>query len=1460
MSTTLYIPVRNSTPPESVAVPLSALPSDPSDLIGVLTNELAPPSLWLRLALSYFSSHSTNAYLELLSAITADDATAAYNQPEVNNAQYTADRIAILCSLAGYSTYSAYTQHANAPHQRTLLYQQALQHLNAATALDYRHTLIWSCRALLAVCQADISEALSHANEAIKHDKLKTNTLALLVKAICLYHRQRYADAAKHLQAALQSNSELPVGVMLGLALCWYASKDVAGSVRVLRKVLESEPDNVDALAVLAVIEMNEVAEQHKQQLLGAKADNAPSSSSSVTHALSLLVRAYELNPSHPLTLVHLASHLFYMGEYDTTIGLANRALSLLDASHHGLRSDAYFQLARCHHVRHDFTQAAQYYALGKQDDELMQRKQRAIVAAASATAASAQSQPSEAAIVCSHPLLLLGHAQMLLLRGDLNAALPLLVHLHSAHPSDIDVQRLLALTRLQLGQFGSAEPLLAQLLHSSPYDVELLCAHAHACEQIDGKKPQAKTDYIEAVRVIREAEDDASSGSSEQASDAGKRRRVPMQLLNNLAVLCHELGDMEEAKRWYEEALKVVEEEAGVMEETKDATADGGDDSSAKVVPASVTVRYNLALLNERAAPPSTPLADLSAPYLSLISAFPSYTDPYLRLGTLHVSHSAYTTALSFFQQALARQDKHLEGRTLLAQLFVRQGQLREAEKEYLNIALWTVTGKAPEEKGRVTPAADADDDEEEIKGDTYAKLALGNLYLHQARLLSAAVAAHVAASPNTPPPTPAPSSLVVKLTKSKAQKGGLTAAYWQEKAGRYFRSVLASDSSNLYAAHGLGCLLAEQGEYSKAKEVLMAVREASASEGYVDVVMNLGHIHVQQGQYAAAVKCYEDVIAKLLPKQPQRQHDEDAHIADTRTNAYLYLARAYYLWGQMDEALVALDHAVLARPSSALVWYDKALAQEEYAVSVLRKKLEERTLTQVRTAVGRLTEAQNTFSALAEAGKRNKQREEEERRKERERRRTEKEASHADEEKKEEQKEQPDGLTASTAHSDADASSSSAAPSDPAAFTVVRSADGSLVCPAAETLSLAGCLFPLYDKASAHAVYCRQTLDKAAAHLAAAEKRETELGQMSELVKRQREQLAEAQRRDRDEREQREREEREKADAVARENKAKLAALQENWVSERRQEKESDDDDDRRDAAGDGGERRKSKGKGRKKGRRAGSGSDEEAEDEERGGRRRNKRQRAERAEPSEEAEAETEAGDAQLTAEEEEAAADAAVDEKEEWQRLREARARQTGMRDILPAPEHQTREGQEHTTEAPTDDGQERESNSQRRSRRSRIRRAAPETERAEDEEAEERVRGLDEDDEQQRQVDDDTAPTTDEQPTEAVEDEEGREAETEQLVSEAVEMRRPAKRRTILDDEEAEGLQEGAGEGAASNLDEAVEMNVSHIAENEAPIRKQRDDRQDEQRDEARKEEQDAMERQTVSATAMDMND
>ena len=138
----------------------------------------------------------------------------------------------------------------------------------------------------------------------------------------------------------------------------------------------------------------------------------------------------------------------------------------------------------------------------------------------------------------------------------------------------------------------------------------------------------------------------------------------------------------------------------------------------------------------------------------------------------------------------------------------------------------------------------------------------------------------------------------------------------------------------------------------------------------------------------------------------------------------------------------------------------------------------------------------------------------------------------------------------------------------------------------------------------------------------------------------------------------------------------------------------------------------------------------------------------------------------------------------------------------MRDILPAPEHQTREGQDHTTEAAADEVGEDDLDSHPSNRRSRIRRAAA----ADDDQ----VRGLDEEDEQQA---DDGAATADEQ-QQHVEEEEGREAETEQIVNEAVEMRKAGKRRAIVEDEEAEGEQHTEGAATEAAEDEAVEMNVS----------------------------------------------
>ena len=58
----------------------------------------------------------------------------------------------------------------------------------------------------------------------------------------------------------------------------------------------------------------------------------------------------------------------------------------------------------------------------------------------------------------------------------------------------------------------------------------------------------------------------------------------------------------------------------------------------------------------------------------------------------------------------------------------------------------------------------------------------------------------------------------------------------------------TLKGDITNVYAANGIGCVLASQGQIAEAKDVFMLVREASLD--IVDPWLNLAHIYVTQGQ----------------------------------------------------------------------------------------------------------------------------------------------------------------------------------------------------------------------------------------------------------------------------------------------------------------------------------------------------------------------------------------------------------------------------------------------------------------------------------------------------------------------------------------------------------------------------------------------------------------------------------
>ena len=76
---------------------------------------------------------------------------------------------------------------------------------------------------------------------------------------------------------------------------------------------------------------------------------------------------------------------------------------------------------------------------------------------------------------------------------------------------------------------------------------------------------------------------------------------------------------------------------------------------------------------------------------------------------------------------------------------------------------------------------------------------------------------------------------------------------------AAAFYKMVLEeSGKTNLYAANGIGVVMAEKGELLKAKDVFNRVRDASG-DNIECVLVNLGHILVAQGKHSEGIRMYE-------------------------------------------------------------------------------------------------------------------------------------------------------------------------------------------------------------------------------------------------------------------------------------------------------------------------------------------------------------------------------------------------------------------------------------------------------------------------------------------------------------------------------------------------------------------------------------------------------------------------
>lgn len=114
------------------------------------------------------------------------------------------------------------------------------------------------------------------------------------------------------------------------------------------------------------------------------------------------------------------------------------------------------------------------------------------------------------------------------------------------------------------------------------------------------------------------------------------------------------------------------------------------------------------------------------------------------------------------------------------------------------------------------------------------------------------------------------------------------------RERALNFYMKALKINSSNVYAAHGAGCILAQSGEINSSCDVFAQVRE-NLTSSYPDVWLNLANIQLDMCHYNQAAQLYQSYLHRFT--------------TSNRFEIYCNTAFAFYKNNQLQEALDFLD-----------------------------------------------------------------------------------------------------------------------------------------------------------------------------------------------------------------------------------------------------------------------------------------------------------------------------------------------------------------------------------------------------------------------------------------------------------------------------------------------------------------------------------------------------------------------
>ncbi|KAK7281282.1 hypothetical protein RIF29_09115 [Crotalaria pallida] len=325
----VYIPVQNSE--EEVRVSLDQLPRDASDILDILKAEQAPLDLWLIIAREYFKQGKVDQFRQILEEGSS---------PEID--EYYADvryeRIAILNALGAYYSYLGKIETKQREKEEHFIL--ATQYYNKASRIDMHEPSTWVGKGQLLLAKGEVEQASAAFKIVIDGDR--DNVPALLGQACVEFNRGRFSDSLELYKRALQVYPDCPAPVRLGIGLCRYKLGQFEKAGQAFERVLQLDPENVEALVALAIMDLR------------------TNEATGIRNGMVKMQRAFEIYPYCAMALNYLANHFFFTGQHFLVEQLTETALAV--TNHGPTKSHSYYNLARSYHSKGDYDKAGVYY------------------------------------------------------------------------------------------------------------------------------------------------------------------------------------------------------------------------------------------------------------------------------------------------------------------------------------------------------------------------------------------------------------------------------------------------------------------------------------------------------------------------------------------------------------------------------------------------------------------------------------------------------------------------------------------------------------------------------------------------------------------------------------------------------------------------------------------------------------------------------------------------------------------------------------------------------------------------------------------------------------------------------------------------------------------------------------------------------------------------------------------